>query len=78
MFPHTYWTSFYQPPQCDSFVAKYAPEIVQLLVNELDPDQVCTKLGLCSSSVRLASPNVELSAKVVVDTMEQLLIATKV
>ena len=36
--------------QCDTLVQQYGPIIVQLLLQELDPTQVCTALGLCSSN----------------------------
>ncbi|KAK3744542.1 hypothetical protein RRG08_056678 [Elysia crispata] len=34
--------------ECDSFVKRYAPQIVQLLL-QVAPDQICTLLGLCSN-----------------------------
>ncbi|XP_028408448.1 prosaposin-like isoform X2 [Dendronephthya gigantea] len=36
--------------ECDTFVNKYADEIITLLLEEITPDQICTKLGLCSSN----------------------------
>ena len=29
---------------------EYAPEIVKLITQEVTPDEICTALGLCSSS----------------------------
>ena len=40
--------------ECDDFVKTYAPMIVQLLVQELDPEQVCTVIGLCSQNHLMA------------------------
>jgi len=34
---------------CTSFVDVYGPAIIELLLQELDPEQVCTELGLCGS-----------------------------
>ncbi|GFR60011.1 proactivator polypeptide, partial [Elysia marginata] len=36
-------------PQCDAFVSEYAPYVVDIVVSDLKPDNVCVKLGLCSS-----------------------------
>eukprot|EP01120_Amphizonella_sp_Union-15-10_P013573 TRINITY_DN630_c0_g2_i1.p1 TRINITY_DN630_c0_g2~~TRINITY_DN630_c0_g2_i1.p1 ORF type:complete len:262 (+),score=51.39 TRINITY_DN630_c0_g2_i1:94-879(+) len=33
--------------ECDGYVAKYTPQIVQLILNEEDPTTVCTQIGLC-------------------------------
>jgi CRP-like cAMP-binding protein len=30
-------------------VETYGPEIIDLLLQELQPDQICAELGLCSS-----------------------------
>ncbi|CAB3995682.1 hypothetical protein BSL78_18317 [Paramuricea clavata] len=41
--------------ECDTFVEEYGPEILKLLLQELQPDQICAELGLCSSkSVKLS------------------------
>ena len=37
--------------ECQSFVNAYAPAIINLLVQEIDPHEICKQLGLCSSSV---------------------------
>ena len=39
--------------QCTSFVDTYSAAIIALLAQELDPQQICTALGLCSSSSTL-------------------------
>ena len=50
--------------ECDDFVKQYADLVVQLLVHELDPTQVCTALQLCQSQtvvgkvIRLIFPNI--------------------
>ncbi|CAL1548952.1 unnamed protein product, partial [Lymnaea stagnalis] len=36
--------------QCDSLVQQYGPVIIQLLLQELDPTQVCTAIGLCTGN----------------------------
>jgi saposin len=35
---------------CDAFVTQYSEEIIDLLIQELDPSAICATLGLCSSS----------------------------
>ncbi|XP_041124402.1 prosaposin-like isoform X1 [Polyodon spathula] len=40
--------------ECDQLVEQYEPMLVQLLLQMLDPDFVCTKLGVCASA---AKPN---------------------
>jgi saposin len=35
--------------ECDALISTYAPEIVQMLVQDYPPDVVCTSIGLCSS-----------------------------
>ena len=37
-------------PECQALVGQYGPLLVQFLVNELQPDQVCKTLGLCSTT----------------------------
>ncbi|KAK6187955.1 hypothetical protein SNE40_005871 [Patella caerulea] len=37
--------------ECDSLVKQYTDQIVQLLIQGLDPEQICTKIGLCTSTV---------------------------
>ena len=36
--------------ECKSFVDAYAPAIINLLVQEIQPDRICKLLGLCSES----------------------------
>ncbi|XP_029962339.1 prosaposin isoform X2 [Salarias fasciatus] len=38
--------------ECDQLVEQYEPVLVQLLLQMLDPDFVCTKLGACPEAVR--------------------------
>lgn len=35
--------------ECKTFVDTYAPAIIELLAQELDPQQICTALGLCKA-----------------------------
>ncbi|XP_060569459.1 uncharacterized protein LOC132727883 isoform X3 [Ruditapes philippinarum] len=35
--------------QCTAFVNEYTDMVVQLIANDVSPDQVCTAIGLCSS-----------------------------
>nr|KAG5713470.1 hypothetical protein BaRGS_025018 [Batillaria attramentaria] len=37
-------------PQCLSFVNEYASVVIELLLQELDPDEVCVNIGLCDNS----------------------------
>lgn len=37
---------------CNTFVNQYGPPVIALLLQELDPQQVCTAIKLCSSSVK--------------------------
>ncbi|XP_059176040.1 uncharacterized protein LOC131955787 isoform X3 [Physella acuta] len=39
--------------ECDSFVNTYGPLVVQLLIQELQPDQICQLLKLCKTQTRL-------------------------
>jgi len=36
--------------ECKSFVTLYGDLIIQLLLSEMDPQQICTQLGLCGNS----------------------------
>ena len=36
--------------QCTAFVDQYADDVVKLIAQGLSPDQVCSAVGLCSSS----------------------------
>merc|ERR1711976_369655 len=42
--------------QCTDFIDTYADAIIALLAQELDPQQVCTALGLCKSTILKAPP----------------------
>jgi len=35
--------------ECDDLISTYAPQIIQLLVNEASPEEVCSAIGLCTS-----------------------------
>ena len=37
--------------ECKMFVKEYGSDIVDLLVNEISPDQVCSKLSLCAAQL---------------------------
>lgn len=37
--------------ECETFVQQYAKEIISMLVDHIDPKEVCTKLGFCSGKV---------------------------
>ena len=38
--------------ECTSLISLYAPAIINLLMQEVKPQEVCRRLGLCSSSAR--------------------------
>ncbi|XP_041866997.1 prosaposin isoform X2 [Melanotaenia boesemani] len=38
--------------ECDQLIAQYEPILVQLMLQMLDPDFVCTKLGACPEAAR--------------------------
>eukprot|EP00051_Salpingoeca_urceolata_P017872 m.246697 g.246697 ORF g.246697 m.246697 type:complete len:217 (+) comp19068_c1_seq1:1142-1792(+) len=42
---------------CENLVDEYGPKIVQLIVQGLDPAQICTDLGLCSTLDKLVKEN---------------------
>jgi saposin len=48
---------------CKSFVEIYGPAVVEMIIAELDPAQICTQLGLCSSSVAHPPPAPKLPLK---------------
>lgn len=37
--------------QCTQFVHKYGDLIIQLLIQALQPDEICSALGLCSAQI---------------------------
>jgi len=43
--------------QCRNFVNAYVPQIIQLLLKQVEPSTVCTKLNLCSSEEIVAASN---------------------
>ena len=49
----TNWIVLLKLLQCQKLVNEYAPEIIELLLQELQPDEICTELGLCSSEKKL-------------------------
>ena len=36
--------------QCDEFIEKYGDEIIKLIVENADPDTICSLIQLCTSS----------------------------
>ena len=42
--------------ECTSFVQQYGPEIIKLLLNEVKPEEVCTLIKLCTSTVKKTLP----------------------
>jgi saposin len=42
--------------ECESFVTIYGDLLIQMLLSELDPEQICTELGLCGSRVSNSRP----------------------
>lgn len=45
--------------ECKNLVEEHGQEIVDLLISELSPEQVCTKLSLCTSSLALEKVRIE-------------------
>jgi len=41
---------------CRSFVEVYGPAIIEMLLQELDPEQICTQLGLCGGKTGTELP----------------------
>lgn len=41
---------------CTSFVQQYGPEIIKLLLNEVQPKKVCTLINLCTSTAKKTLP----------------------
>ncbi|XP_059489163.1 prosaposin [Neocloeon triangulifer] len=58
--------------KCNEFVNEYADLVIQLLVQSLDPKQVCQELGLCNQAVKTAEEKCTLCL-VVVEAMDKLL-----
>jgi len=40
---------------CKNFVDEYVPAIIAMLREEVDPEQVCSLMGLCSKKMMLAA-----------------------
>ncbi|GJQ66719.1 Sap-r, partial [Trypoxylus dichotomus] len=38
-------------PECTSFVDKYADLVIQLLIGSMDPEDICTYVGLCTKQI---------------------------
>ena len=41
--------------ECNTYVAQYTPMIVDLLIQEVSPKEICATLTLCPASVRWLS-----------------------
>ena len=37
--------------QCDQYIEAYAEKIIELVIQEFTPDQICKELGLCASAI---------------------------
>lgn len=37
-------------PECEIFVDMYTDQVIQMLLNNLSPDEICTNLGLCKQA----------------------------
>lgn len=59
-------------PECESFVDMYADAIIALLIQEIDPSQVCPRLSVCAKSEATANEKCPLCLFVVQDIEEQL------
>jgi len=46
--------------QCDALVEAYTPQIIQLLVDDVSPKEICTELGLCDALKSKVVPMTEL------------------
>merc|ERR1719466_731035 len=46
--------------QCDALVETYTPQIIQLLVDDVSPKEICTELGLCDALKSKVVPMTEL------------------
>ncbi|BFZ17741.1 hypothetical protein BsWGS_20780 [Bradybaena similaris] len=46
----------YLKSECTTLIADYTPTILELLKTLVSPDEVCSKLGLCSSQVKALKP----------------------
>jgi len=59
--------------KCNDFVNEYADLVIQLLVQSLDPKQVCQELGLCNQAVAKTQEEKCTFCLVVVEAMDKLL-----
>jgi saposin len=61
---------------CTSFVDVYGKAIIELLLQELDPEQVCTQIGLCGSAAKLpvSSATTTVAPRPVVGETEQCVV----
>eukprot|EP00094_Tigriopus_californicus_P010505 TCALIF_10133-PA protein Name:"Similar to PSAP Prosaposin (Bos taurus)" AED:0.01 eAED:0.01 QI:34/1/0.87/1/0.85/0.87/8/809/757 len=44
--------------QCDHFVETYGPAIVQMVIHDIDPSEICSRLQLCSDNLLTQQANV--------------------
>ncbi len=44
--------------QCQELVDTYTPQIINFIEQELTPEEICTKLTLCTSTIKVFSPKV--------------------
>jgi len=58
---------------CEQFVQQYGPTVIALLLQELDPQEVCTKLGLCTSFSSLHASTECVLCEFVMTEIDQLL-----
>lgn len=58
--------------ECQSFVDMYADAIIALLIQEIDPSQVCPKLSVCAEPKAMANEKCPLCLFLVQDIEEQL------
>lgn len=59
-------------PECQQFVDMYGDAVIALLIQEIDPAQVCPKLSLCVRTTQTANEKCPLCLFLVQDLEEQL------
>lgn len=59
-------------PQCQQFVNMYGDAVIALLIEEIDPSQVCPKLSLCATQTVNANEKCPICLFLVQDLEEQL------
>jgi len=42
---------------CDSFASAYVPQLVQWIINNENPQEFCTEIGICSSKLTSRFPH---------------------